>query len=121
MEGYGNGGAAGFASPPPQFLGGHLAIPKDGISLNVAAPRQPHVTSEIERFSKATEHLHQIIAMLEDRLSAITVPSAPAQPGRSGESAQSSPVPLAAGLAVLNERVEHACSRLSSLVTRIEL
>ena len=68
---------------------------------------------------KSAEQLHDLLARLEERIGAVLT-NAPAE-GCSGPKATVFACPLAEGAANLNERLDQANARLTSLIGRVGL
>jgi hypothetical protein len=98
------GGAVGMAATP----------------MNVQTARMPMVSQQVEALGKSTEVIHQLISQLEDRLSAVLMPTPP-EGNQAREGRPHPGVALAAGLMEINARVESAVIRLNSLMQRVEV
>lgn len=115
--GYGNGQQYG------QYIaggvGGVALGAQEGMPLD-APKRTPMLTQEFMGTEKRLEVLHDALTALEGRLSPIVQPEPPATPS-ANTSAPYPGVPLVAGLAMLNARIDGAIGRVRSLIDRLEV
>ncbi len=84
------------------------------------APVQPSaVSSQMNTLESRTEVLHSMISELENRLSGILMPDGPSNSAKQ-DMPMHSPVVLAQTLGMVNDRLDGAAARLTSILNRIE-
>lgn len=116
---YGNGGAV-TSSIGPMMPGEPYKIGGPGFDSAPPPIRTSQTQTEAERLVKATELLHLMLNELEGRLADVLAPE-PGNKTTTEAHGPESPVALARHIGRLAERVEHATSRIKSLMDRIEV
>lgn len=115
MNGYGNGVGAFRDTPKYDNEVNMLAKPLD------QPQRPPMLQQELAGTEQRIEALHGALSQLESRLSEATRPEPPSPATTTPHGREHPGVQLVGYVMQHNARIEHAISRVQSLLTRLEI
>jgi hypothetical protein len=110
-----------FKGQNAAMQGNELSAERSFQSDGPNAPPHGRIVVAATHCDKLTEALHQEIASLETRLSAVLRPSNPQAASGQTEQARATPSPFAVGLEQHNALLESAIAYLRGLNARIDL
>jgi hypothetical protein len=110
----GDGYSAGRAAMPLEGEGGSLSGPNQ-------TQRIPIVVQQMEALNKSTSALHELLSLLENRLSPVVLHAPQTNKADTREPRPQHGVPLADGLMEINAKIDAAAGRIASLLQRVEV